>query len=64
MEQQSYGFNKELGTKGTAMKRAAIFLYSYLFHIWPSRVEAHHIFVWLSPRSQWLHFCSQDNTGL
>lgn len=44
MEQQRYGFNKEQGTKGTA-KRAAIFLPFYLFHIWPSRVKAHHIFL-------------------
>lgn len=63
MEQQRYGFNKEQGTKGTA-KRAAIFLSFYLFHIWLSRVKAHHIFVWLSPKSQWLHFWSQDNTGI
>lgn len=43
MEQQRYGFNKEQGTKGTA-KRAAISLPFYLFHIWPGRVKAHHIF--------------------
>lgn len=62
MEQQRYGFNKEQGTKGTA-KRAAIFLSLYLFHIWPSRVKAHHIFIWLSHKSQWLYFCSQDNAA-
>lgn len=66
MEQQRYGFNKEQGTKGTA-KRAAISLPFYLFHIWPGRVKAHHIFfvcVWLSPQSQWLYFCARDKTGL
>lgn len=49
MEQQRYGFNKEQGTKGTA-KRAAIFLSFYLFHIWPSRVKAHHIFRLTQPQ--------------
>lgn len=49
MEQQRYGFNKEQGTKGTA-KRAAISLPFYLFHIWPGRVKAHHIFLCDSAR--------------
>ena len=44
MEQQRYGFNKEPGTKGTAL-RAAIFHSFYLFHIWPGRIKALHVLV-------------------
>lgn len=48
MEQQRYDFNKEQGTKGTA-QRAAIFLSFYLFHIWSTRVKAHHLLVVSEP---------------
>lgn len=62
MEQQRYGFNKELGTKGTA-QRAAIFHPFYLIHIWPGGIKAHLSSKWVPGVSSYSLHSSQGCKG-